>query len=169
MKRSLNLKRLIAFVLVFSMTFVCTNTFIGVGVSALQEEASEQELTTVDVVRQISDESVILLKNDNNALPLKAQSNVALFGDAQILKYQAVGSLIEQPGYIPFCSGSSYITPSSNTMVGPLDAFREFQKAGIVNIYEPLAQSYEGQSKFTGKYTNDRKEEIVTEYVPTEE
>jgi beta-glucosidase-like glycosyl hydrolase len=151
------------------MAFVCTNTFIGVGVSALQEEASEQELTTVDVVRQISDESVILLKNDNNALPLKAQSNVALFGDAQILKYQAVGSLIEQPGYIPFCSGSSYITPSSNTMVGPLDAFREFQKAGIVNIYEPLAQKYENQSKFTGKYTNDRKEEIVTEYVPTEE
>ncbi len=168
MKKTFNLKCMLASVLVLSMAFVCSMPFSMINASA-QVQVSERELTTLDVVRQISDESVILLKNENNALPLAVQSNVALFGDAQILKYQAVGSLIEQPGYIPFCSGSSYITPSSNTMVGPLTAFREFQKAGIVNIYEPLAQSYENQSKFTGKYTNDRKEEIVTEYVPTEE
>ncbi len=167
MKKSLNFNRLIALVLVLTMAFVFPTSIVNANADTAEEATNE--LTALDVVRQISDESIILLKNDNNALPLKEQSNIALFGDAQVLKYQAVGSLIEQPGYIPFCAGSSYITPQSNTMVGPLTVFRDYQKAGFVNIYEPLAQSYENQSKFFGAYTNARKEEITTEYVPTEE
>ncbi len=164
MKKKMSFKRIIAFVLVLTMGFVFPTSLV----SANAEEATK-ELTALDVVRQISDESIILLKNDNNALPLKEQSNVALFGDAQVLKYQSVYCLIEQPGYIPYAAGSSYINPASNTMAGPLTVFREYQKAGLVNIYEPLAQSYENQSKFFGEYTNERKEEITTEYVPTDD
>ncbi len=165
MRKTFNLKRLVAFVLVLTMVLVFPQTVNEVKASA----QTGVQLSSSDVVRQISDESVIMLKNENNALPLKEKSNIALFGDAQVLKYQDVGSLIEQPGYIPFCSGSSYIATNNNTMVGPLTAFREFQKAGVVNIYEPLAESYENQSKFFGTYSNERKEEITTEYVPTSE
>lgn len=67
------------------------------------------EAGSTEVARQISDESIVLLKNSNQVLPLKMGSNIALFGDAQVLAYKMASStLIQQPGYIPFCAGSSF-------------------------------------------------------------
>lgn len=128
------------------------------------------EAGSTEVARQISDESIVLLKNSNQVLPLKMGSNIALFGDAQVLAYKMASStLIQQPGYIPFCAGSSFVVPGNNTQVGPLEALREFERRGTVHIYEPLAQRYEGQQKFKGEYTAERRSEFETEYVPTAE
>ena len=46
------------------------------------------EAGSTEVARQISDESIVLLKNSNQVLPLKMGSNIALFGDAQVLAYK---------------------------------------------------------------------------------
>lgn len=100
------------------------------------------------VARKIMNEGMVLLKNENNALPLSPQKAIALFGESQAAAYNtAVDTLTPQNGYIAFGAGSAKALGSSK-MVAPLDAFREAQRSGEITIFEELSKKYEADPKY---------------------
>ena len=100
------------------------------------------------VARQIMDEGMVLLKNQNNALPLTHSKTIALFGESQVAAYNnSVDTLTPQNGYIAFGAGSAKALGSSK-MVAPLDAFREAQSNGEITLFEELSQKYEANPKY---------------------
>ncbi len=100
------------------------------------------------VARQIMDEGMVLLKNQNNALPLTHSKTIALFGESQVAAYNnSVDTLTPQNGYIAFGAGSAKALGSSK-MVAPLDAFREAQSHGEITLFEELSQKYEANPKY---------------------
>ncbi len=100
------------------------------------------------VARKIMDEGMVLLKNQNSALPLAKEKTIALFGEAQAAAYDnTVDTLTPQNGYIPFGAGSAKALGSSK-MVAPLDAFREAQNNGEITIFEELSKKYEANPKY---------------------
>ncbi len=100
------------------------------------------------VARKIMDEGMVLLKNENNALPLSENQTIALFGESQVAAYNSsVDTLTPQNGYIPFGAGSAKALGDSE-MVAPLDAFREAQENGEITIFEDLSEKYEANPKY---------------------
>ena len=94
-------------------------------------------------VRQMLGEGSVLLKNENNALPLEKGESLALFGEAQINAYDGtLSTLTLQRGYIPFGAGSSKAY-ADGTLIAPLDALRMEAEAGKLSLYEPLSRAYE--------------------------
>ncbi|MBQ5834000.1 MAG: hypothetical protein IIW36_04220, partial [Clostridia bacterium] len=94
-------------------------------------------------VRQMMDEGSVLLKNENDALPIKRGESIALFGEAQINAYDgSLSTLTPQRGYIPFGAGSSKAY-ADGVLTAPLDALRKRQEVGELSIYEPLSIAYE--------------------------
>lgn len=94
-------------------------------------------------VRQMMNEGSVLLKNENNALPLKRGESIAIFGEAQINAYDgSLSTLTPQRGYIPFGAGSSKAY-ADGVLTAPLDALRQRQEVGALSIYEPLSMAYE--------------------------
>ena len=110
-----------------------------------------------EVSRLITSEGLVLLKNRNNALPLKNGAKIALFGEGQADRYQqgsGIDTLTYQAGFVAFGAGSSKAMGKNGT-VAPLDAFRQAQTAGEGSIYEPLSQKYETEELTVTKDTND--------------
>ena len=94
-------------------------------------------------VAQMLNEGAVLLKNDNNALPLKKGTAIAIFGEGQVNAYDGrVSTLTRQRGYIPFGAGSSRAY-ADGRLVAPLNALREAEADGLVSIYAPLSACYE--------------------------
>ena len=98
------------------------------------------------LAREILGEGMVLLKNEDNALPLKSTDTIAIFGQGQ----RYVGSTSN--GYQIGGGGSGNLMPAY-TPVGPIDALREAAENGEITIYEPLSQEYDANIN----------------YVPTEE
>lgn len=62
------------------------NKVMGSGLSQLENEASGEKYVTPGMpeqVRALAEEGIVLLKNDNDALPFKENDNVAVFGRVQ--------------------------------------------------------------------------------------
>lgn len=58
------------------------NKVMGSGLSQLENEASGEKYVTPGMpeqVRALAEEGIVLLKNDNDALPFKENDNVAVF------------------------------------------------------------------------------------------
>lgn len=129
-------KKIAAAVLAVAVT-ATSLTFAGVNATP--------EISSTDAVRAITGEGIVLLKNENNALPLKSGAKVALFGEGQADRYQqgaGIDSLTYQAGFVAFGAGSSRALGKNGT-VAPLDAFRMAQDNGEISVYEPLSKEYE--------------------------
>ncbi len=81
-------------------------------------------------------EGIVLLKNDNQALPLGQKEGIALFGNGQI--YAA--STTE--GYQIGGGGSGWVSSMLGTPMGPAEALLEAEKQGKVSVYKPLYDAY---------------------------
>ena len=129
------------------LTAVACMTVLTEALSGVTVNAEKTEMGAA-IARQINDEGVVLLKNENNALPLAKGATVALFGEGQADHFDtSKDSLQTQTGYIPFISGSTR-SLNGEPVVAPLNAFRAYQKEGAVKIYEPLSQQYEKKATY---------------------
>lgn len=109
------------------------------------------------VARVITDEGIVMLKNDNNALPVAAGAGVALFGDAQ-----RIGPKDEdfwnKRGYIPFGYGSqSQVGDFGGKEIDPLAALEMAEKNGEIRLYHPMSD------KFTSALAENET------YIPTDD
>ncbi len=134
------------------------------------------------VARAIGDEGLVLLKNENNALPLAKGESVALFGEGQhlrlytaedfktdedtlkLLNSSTYPTLGVQHGYIPWGAGSSRALGEGGVAakIDPLDAFVEADKNGEVKLYKEISQGY------IDALENSHSEATYKEYVPTD-
>lgn len=110
---------------------VMTFTVVSVGApngkqSLLQANAVSVDGNT-DVAKQAAEDGMVLLKNSNNALPLKSTSKVALFGTAQINMMANGGG-----------SGSTNAPYVHNFLQG----LQQKQQQGKVTLYQPLVDAY---------------------------
>ena len=98
---------------------------------------------TLPAVRNMLCEGTVLLKNDNDALPIERGATIAIFGEAQADAYNnLVSTLTKQRGYIPFGAGSSKAY-ADGKLIAPLNALREAEANGLLKVYEPLSREYE--------------------------
>ena len=80
----------------------------------------------VDLSRRAAEEGIVLLKNENNALPLKKGTKVAIFGKGQSAYFKCGGG-----------SGDVYSEYTRNIYKGLQ------LKAEHVEVFEPLSEFYE--------------------------
>ena len=93
------------------------------------------------VSRVITDEGIILLKNENAALPLASDEKVAIFGEAQ--KFNDNGELWNSRGYIPYGYGSqTQVGDFDGKQIDPLDALLAAEQDGEISIYHKMSDSY---------------------------
>ena len=110
------------------------------------------------IARVITDEGIVLLKNENAALPIRQGSGVALFGEAQKLVPNTFQDVWSIRGYIPYGYGSeSQVGDFGGKGIDPLDALTEAEANGEITLYHPSSDSYTAAL------------EDGTEYVPTDE
>ncbi len=81
-------------------------------------------------------EAMVLLKNDNSALPLTSTDKIAVFGEGQVYTDGKTG------GYFLMGRGSGYFV-SSKTPRSPCDLLSDYAKAGkIGGVYTKLSDAY---------------------------
>lgn len=81
-------------------------------------------------------EAMVLLKNENNALPLTSTDKIALFGEGQIYTDGKTG------GFFLMGRGSGYFVPSE-TPKSPCDVLASYAEAGkLGGVYTALTESY---------------------------
>ncbi len=134
------------------------------------------------VVRALGDEGIVLIKNENNALPLEKGTSVALLGEGQYLRlYTAedfktdedtlkllnsttITTLGVQHGYVPWGAGSSRALGEGgvNAKIDPLDAFKEAHANGEIKLYEKISKGY------IDALVNSNSVATYKEYVPEE-
>ena len=126
-------KRFSAIILVLAMSL--TMLFIPQASATVVETSSP-------IARQVANEGFVLLKNDNNALPLSGQTpeKVAIFGQGQI--YDGTNTA----GFQIAGNGSAAVTPV--TVVDPLDAFKALETAGKIDLYNELSAAYEANMAY---------------------
>lgn len=90
----------------------------------------------VDLALEAVHEGIVLLKNENNALPLAKGEKIALFGEGQIF------TGMYESGYRIGGGGSGWVYINGEHQ-GPLDAFRAAEAAGKVDLYDELSSAYE--------------------------
>ena len=83
--------------------------------------------------RKAAADGMVLLENKNQALPLKKEDTVALFGKGQIHFYKG---------------GTGSGDVNALYTVHPLEGLRNKVKEGKVGLYEELAQKYEANTSF---------------------
>ena len=83
--------------------------------------------------RKAAADGMVLLENKNQALPLKKEDTVALFGKGQIDFYKG---------------GTGSGDVNALYTVHPLEGLRNKVKEGKVGLYEELAQKYEANTSF---------------------
>ncbi len=77
----MNIKKLMAVVLSIVMVIGCTSSSLAI---TTDPEISEREQTSADAAIEAAGEGMVLLKNDDNALPLEAGAPIALYGTGSI-------------------------------------------------------------------------------------
>lgn len=100
------------------------------------------------LTRQAATEGMVLLKNNENVLPLKSDDTVAIFGKGQI-------------NLIKGGTGSGDVKVAK--VVNLLEGLEEKAAEGKVKIYEPLATKYKDSVSY------DQNGNIVISYNPTDE
>ena len=110
------------------------------------------------IARVITDEGLVLLKNENAALPIRPGSSVALFGEAQKLVPNTFQDVWNIRGYIPYGYGSeSQVGDFGGKAIDPLDALIAAESNGEISLYHPSSDNYTAAL------------ETGAEYVPTDE
>ena len=94
------------------------------------------------IARVIADEGIVLLKNENDALPIAHGARVALFGEAQ-----RIGPKDEEfwnkRGYIPYGYGSeSQAGDFGGKEIDPLDALTSAEQNGEISICRSISDNY---------------------------
>lgn len=161
--------RLFALALIVS---IVVSVFSGLTVTV---DAAGANKNSGGVARALSDEGIVLMKNENNALPLKQGANIAIFGEGQHLRlYTAedfdhdnsmgIETLQKQHGYIPWGAGSSRAmgVGGKDAAVDPLDALKMAEELGRINIYDEISQGY------IDALETSNSDESFVEYIPTE-
>ncbi|MEE0928078.1 MAG: glycoside hydrolase family 3 C-terminal domain-containing protein [Acutalibacteraceae bacterium] len=97
---------------------------------ALSSEANRE------LARKAVGEGLVLLKNNNNVLPLSEDNTVAFFGKGQNASYFAFGG---------GGSGAVYL---NYTAPGPAEVFAEMAEQGKIGIYRPLYDAYMANSSY---------------------
>ena len=109
------------------------------------------------IARVIADEGIVLLKNENAALPIRTGSGVALFGEAQKLIPNTYEDVWNIRGYIPYGYGSeTQVGDFADKGIDPLDALIAADADDEISLYRPSSDNY------TAALENG------TEYVPTD-
>ena len=158
--------KILTLALILSLT---VGVLSGISVSAVADSNGS------GVARALSDEGIVMLKNENNALPLKNGANVAIFGEGQHLRlYTATDfnsdnsmgaeTLQKQHGYIPWGAGSSRALGAGgkDAAVDPLDAFNYAEKMGRITVYDDISQ------KYIDALESSSSDKSFVEYIPTE-
>ncbi len=141
-----------------SLLIAITLIFGILSVTANAQADTKQDLLDAGaaVSTEINREGTVLMKNKDNSLPLKKGTKVAVFGEAQHMSLYtkekfnteeesiSVNTLTYQHGYIPWGAGSSRSLGDGgvNAKYDPLDALRDAEKEGRIDIYDPLSDSY---------------------------
>ena len=95
------------------------------------------------IARAITDEGIVMLKNENSVLPIKKGGKVALFGDAQRMGPKDNDGTWNMKGYIPYGYGSeTQVGDFDGKEIDPLDALNEAEKNGDISIYRPISDKY---------------------------
>ena len=127
------------------ITSLLLATTITVSTMTFSSFSAAEAISSTAAANLIAAEGIVLLKNENNALPLQKGAKIALFGEGQVDRYQwgeNIDSLTRQAGFVAFGSGSSRAVGTNGT-IDPLDAFRQKVKDGFISLYEPLSEKYE--------------------------
>ncbi len=102
-----------------------------------------------EIAAQVNREGIVLLKNENGALPLKNGEKIAVFGEGQADLFDAsLSTLTKQRGYIPFGAGSAW-SLNDEAPIAPIDALREYASNGKISIYEEISKKYEKDPDYT--------------------
>ena len=95
------------------------------------------------IARVIAGEGIVLLKNENAALPIAHGSGVALFGEAQKLIPNTFQEVWNVRGYIPYGYGSeTQIGDFQGKEIDPLDALAAAEKNGEISLFHPISDNY---------------------------
>ena len=93
--------------------------------------------------RAITQEGLVLLKNENNALPIAHGDSVALFGEAQSFGPKDAEETWFMMGYIPFGYGSeTQCGDFDGKGIDPLAALTDAEKNGEISIYHKMSDDY---------------------------
>jgi beta-glucosidase len=146
-KKKISLRKLTALILTATLFLTCAGVLTPV--SAFQHESGEA------VARAIMDEGIVLMKNEDNALPLQKGERIALFGEAQILRLynssefnssesMSINTLSVQHGYIPYGAGSSQALGEGGEKlaIDPLSALGAAEEEGRISIYAKMSEAY---------------------------
>ncbi len=151
----------------------------GIGITVKAAGADENGKR---VAQAIGDEGLVLLKNENKALPLQKGTSVALFGEGQYLRLYTEAdfktdedtlklmnssthaTLGVQHGYVPWGAGSSRAlgVEGVNGKIDPLDAFKQAAQNGEITLYEEISNGYVDALK------NSHSDATYKEFVPTD-
>ena len=94
------------------------------------------------IARVIADEGIVLLKNENDALPVNRGGSVALFGEAQRIGLKDE-EFWNKRGYIPYGYGSeSQAGDFGDKPIDPLDALEAAEKNGEISLYHEMSALY---------------------------
>ena len=93
--------------------------------------------------RAITDEGLVLLKNENAALPVAPGTTVAVFGEAQRLGPQDDEGIWNRRGYIPYGYGSeTQVGDFADKMIDPLAALEQAEQNGEITLYHEMSDRY---------------------------
>lgn len=135
MKRTHTFKRILSVILTLSLL---TGSLFCLSFSAGAVYYSEGQ----KVARVIADEGIVLLKNENNALPIAHGAAVALFGEAQRMGPKDE-DFWNKRGYIPYGYGSeSQAGDFGDKPIDPLSALEDAEKNGEISLYRKMSDSY---------------------------
>ena len=95
-----------------------------------------------DLALEAVSEGIVLLKNKNNALPLKQDETVALFGSGQIYTASTTS------GYQIGGGGSGWVSSMQGSPLDPANAFLEAEKAGKIKVYRQLVKNYQNNINY---------------------
>ncbi len=128
-------KKVLSIILMLSLL---AGSLFGFSISAGALYYSEGQ----KIARVITDEGLVLLKNENNALPIAPGGALALFGDAQ-----RTGPKDEdfwnKRGYIAYGYGSeSQAGDFGEKGIDPLDALLKAEADGEITLYHPTSDAY---------------------------
>ncbi len=169
------------FITVVVSLILCACIIFPVAFTSIPVKAVADENGKV-VARKLGDEGIVLLKNENNALPLEKGASVALLGEGQYLRLYSAedfktdedtlkllnssthATLGVQHGYVPWGAGSSRALGAEGLKgkIDPLDAFKEAHANGEIRLYEDISKGY------IDALENSHSEATYKEYVPTE-
>lgn len=126
------------------VSILLTLTMLFGGVVSLSSSAVALYYTQGQKLsRAISDEGLVLLKNENGALPLAPKSAVALFGDAQGMGPSDETGTWNMRGYIPYGYGSqTQVGDFADKPIDPLDALLSAEKDGEIALVHEISDRY---------------------------